>query len=346
MGCYQGKMKIPDDVVNENGEEKQNEAPEGSKAAKRENSQPKMSKIESTRKLEKIEPNNNNSPAAAENNEQVEVEDPNDRLELESGSAAVQGLRQTMEDTHVHIDQVEDLGDCSFYAVYDGHCGKEAADICEIHVHKNIFESDAFRSGEVEAAIKHGFVTTDSLILETGSREGWKTGSTAVISVIKEKFLYVGNVGDSEAVLGQKVEEDKYTPVLCTEKHKAATPSEKKRIQEAGGTVIYGRVFGDLAISRSFGDSDYKKPKAEGDFISVEPHVKKLKLKRSHEFLVLACDGLWDVITYQDCVNIVSSMRKEGKNPTEIATFLTQEALTRKSQDNVTTVVILFTWTK
>lgn len=64
------------------------------------------------------------------------------------------------------------------------------------------------------------------------------------------------------------------------------------------GTVVFGRLFGDLGVSRAFGDKDYKVPAAAADYMSVEPHYRSVTLRPGEdEFFVLACDGLWDKMT-------------------------------------------------
>jgi hypothetical protein len=64
------------------------------------------------------------------------------------------------------------------------------------------------------------------------------------------------------------------------------------------GNVVFGRLFGDLGVSRAFGDKDYKTPAAAADYMSVEPHYRSMTLRPGDdEFFVLACDGLWDKMT-------------------------------------------------
>lgn len=89
--------------------------------------------------------------------------------------------------------------------------------------------------------------------------------------------------------------------MLLTEKHKPTAPAEKKRIEDAGGQVVFGRVLGSLAVSKSLGDLDFKHPynRADGDFVSAVPYIHKVELNSKHPFIVIACDGLWDKLTYE-----------------------------------------------
>jgi serine/threonine protein phosphatase PrpC len=128
--------------------------------------------------------------------------------------------------------------------------------------------------------------------------------------------------------------------------HKASVESEKARIKAAGGMVMRGRVYGDLAISRALGDSQYKRPTAEGDFVSAIPATKQVPLREEHAFLVLATDGLWDKVSFEETVNIVKE--KLDADPQycckALARELTELTIERGSGDNVTIIVVVFEW--
>ena len=83
--------------------------------------------------------------------------------------------------------------------------------------------------------------------------------------------------------------------MLLSEKHTPTSTSEKERVTQAGGRIIFGRVLGTLAVSRSIGDIDYKYPhnKASADFVTASPFVNKVDMSPTDEFLIIACDGLW-----------------------------------------------------
>jgi serine/threonine protein phosphatase PrpC len=136
---------------------------------------------------------------------------------------------------------------------------------------------------------------TDKNILQKAEEEGWNNGSTAVAALIINNILYLANTGDAEAVMGVK-KDDRYEAVLLSEKHKPAT--EKPRVEKAGGRVIFGRIGGNLAVSRALGDIEYKFPynqKTGGsdDWVTSDPYTNKYELTPDVGFIVLACDGLW-----------------------------------------------------
>src|SRR4051794_5763218 len=99
---------------------------------------------------------------------------------------------------------------------------------------------------------------TDQAILQKADSEGWNSGSTAVAVLVINNTMYVANTGDAEAVMGIRQPNDKHKAVLLSEKHKPST--EKPRIEKAGGRVIFGRIGGNLAVSRALGDIEYKFP--------------------------------------------------------------------------------------
>lgn len=246
----------------------------------------------------------------------------------------------------------------SFYAVYDGHGGVQAANMCEEIFHKNLISTEEFHSNNIEEAISKAFEKTDKEILEKSVEENWTSGSTAVMALIHENILWVANAGDSEAVLARKrtpktTETDpsqtnneatsEYEPILLTYKHKPTDNSEKERIRKAGGHVVFGRVMGSLAVARSFGDREFKFPynKAEGDFVSAIPYIQKLTLDPHQDhFLIISCDGLWDRMSYEYAVDLVSNCRNEGKTAQQTADILVRNAIERGSLDNVTAIVV------
>jgi len=290
--------------------------------------------------------------AVSENCSKEEIsslsESTNEQEYPKSGFESVQGRRISMEDAHVCIDDLQKEFKelklpykCSYYGVYDGHGGVEAAIMCEKHLHKNILSDPAFSTGDIETAFKRGFKETDKVVLEEAANKMWRSGSTVVITIVVENRIYIANVGDSEAVLAKR-NESKYDAILLSKKQKPSDDNEKERIKKAGGHVVFGRVMGSLAVSRAIGDKDFKCPfnKSEDDFVSAEPFVNKIELSPENEFLIVACDGLWDKFTYDQAVNFISNERESGRSASEAAKNIVQCALNRGTFDNVTTIVV------
>eukprot|EP01130_Rhizamoeba_saxonica_P017309 TRINITY_DN834_c0_g1_i2.p1 TRINITY_DN834_c0_g1~~TRINITY_DN834_c0_g1_i2.p1 ORF type:complete len:294 (-),score=88.71 TRINITY_DN834_c0_g1_i2:67-948(-) len=268
-------------------------------------------------------------------------------IRVSSGVYDVQGRRSTMEDTHKCIDDViESNSDATFpfqnlsyFGVFDGHGGTEAAILLEQHLHKNLFKNEQFISGNVETAINEGFEETDNFIISEAIANDWTNGSTGVISIICDNILYTANVGDSEAILISE-ESGQVSHELLTFPHKASDPDEKERIKNLGGHVFFNRVFGSLAVSRAFGDSRFKKPTSSNNFVSHVPYISKKELQPSNLALVLACDGLWDVMSYDETAQLVKENFDNNKDPGEVANALVHKALQLYTEDNVTVVVV------
>lgn len=254
-----------------------------------------------------------------------------------------------MEDTHVHLDvvTVEEKSPwtkISYYGVYDGHGGRTTADIVKDELHKTILATPEFLTGRPEDSLSQAFQAVDKIVVEKANAEGWMNGTTAVVAMILDGTLHVANVGDAEACL-VSVEGDEIKEVEnLTYPHKANDSAEKKRIEELGGHVFFGRVFGALAVARAFGDSRYKQPKTSQNFVSVEPYLKTVPLNSSHKYLILACDGLWDVCTHEQASAFVHKLFQQGKSSQEVSQELVKHALDLKTDDNVTVVVVKIEW--
>jgi len=272
---------------------------------------------------------------------------------LSSGVSEAQGRRDTMEDTHKHIDdllaipefaQISSFKKVAYYAVFDGHGGDQTAKMVENALHPRIFSSEEFSRGDVNAALEKGFEDMDRVVVEEANKNNWMNGSTCVVGLVLDGVLTVANIGDSEGVLISVSPTGETIAQNLTKPHKATDPGEKERIEALGGHVFFGRVFGALAVSRSFGDAKYKKPKTSKDFVSWEPFIESIPLTQDHKFLVLACDGLWDVMTHKEVAELTHKTFNEGKTPSEVARHLVRTALNKKTEDNVTVIVVKIDW--
>ena len=127
-------------------------------------------------------------------------------------------------------------------------------------------------------------------------------GCTACSAIITPTEIICGNSGDSRAVLARKSSTPggKFLAVELSEDHKPELPSERQRIEKAGGFVEDNRVKGVLNLSRSLGDLEYKQDATlsfEDQMITAVPEIKKQKLGSDAAFLIIACDGIWDCLT-------------------------------------------------
>ncbi|KRZ53825.1 putative protein phosphatase 2C T23F11.1, partial [Trichinella nativa] len=236
---------------------------------------------------------------------------------LKVGSSSMQGWRIQMEDAHTHLLSLPEDEKVSFFGVYDGHGGACASRYASCHLHKAIAQTKAFAEGDLVEAIKQGFLDVDKDMLENHGNLVGVAGTTAVIVMLKEDTLFCGNVGDSRAVIsaGGVAEPLSFD-------HKPVNEGEIKRIFSAGGWVEFNRVNGNLAMSRALGDFIYKacqekSPKEQ--IVTAYPDVVSRSLTDADEFIVLACDGVWDVMTNQEVVDFCRERIAAGLAPEKVA---------------------------
>ena len=126
-------------------------------------------------------------------------------------------------------------------------------------------------------------------------------GCTANVMLIKKGILYVANAGDSRAVMGRGGK-----CVALSVDHKPDNDPEMQRIMKAGGSVIEGRVDGNLNLSRALGDLRYKTNKslrAEDQMITSNPEITKQQLTAGCDFIVMGCDGVYETKTSEEIVD-------------------------------------------
>uniref|UniRef100_A0A7N8WLB1 protein-serine/threonine phosphatase n=1 Tax=Mastacembelus armatus TaxID=205130 RepID=A0A7N8WLB1_9TELE len=164
------------------------------------------------------------------------------------------------------------------------------------------------RYGQNCNAVKHAACAT-FMYLQPGS----DSGTTAVVALIRGKQLIVANAGDSRCVVSERGK-----AVDMSYDHKPEDEVELARIKNAGGKVTMdGRVNGGLNLSRAIGDHFYKRNKIlppEEQMISAMPDVKVLTLNEDHDFMVIACDGIWNVLSSQEVVDFISERIKPDES--------------------------------
>lgn len=244
------------------------------------------------------------------------------------------GWRKDMEDSHFEMLSVSESSDDSLFAVFDGHGGSAVARFCSEHFPAVLLQDLDFATGGVAEGLRRTYLKLDEMLQDPGifqelkkyskgknSSSGGDTppvtkrpvnanpaltaGCTAVVVHVHNKTLTVANSGDSRAVLCR----DGHAIDLTVD-HKVTLESEVSRISAAGGIVLNGRVNGSLNLTRAIGDLAFKGDASlppEGQVITANPDVYVMELDpESDDFVVLACDGLWEVMTSQEVVDFVS----------------------------------------
>uniref|UniRef100_A0A0E0CFN2 protein-serine/threonine phosphatase n=1 Tax=Oryza meridionalis TaxID=40149 RepID=A0A0E0CFN2_9ORYZ len=245
------------------------------------------------------------------------------------GYASAPGKRASMEDFYeTRIDGVdgETIG---LFGVFDGHGGARAAEYVKQHLFSNLIKHPKFIS-DIKSAIAETYNHTDSEFLKAESSHTRDAGSTASTAILVGDRLLVANVGDSRAVVCRGGD-----AIAVSRDHKPDQSDERQRIEDAGGFVMWAgtwRVGGVLAVSRAFGDKLLKQ------YVVADPEIKEEVVDSSLEFLILASDGLWDVVSNKEAVDMVRPIQ----DPEQAAKRLLQEAYQRGSADNITVVIVRF----
>ncbi|XP_076948221.1 putative protein phosphatase 2C member 13, mitochondrial [Bidens hawaiensis] len=248
---------------------------------------------------------------------------------LSCGYTSFRGKRASMEDFYdVKTCKINGQTVCLF-GIFDGHGGSRAAEYLKENLFKNLMNHPEFMTN-TKLAISETYQQTDSEFLELGKDMFRDDGSTASTAVLVGNHLYVANVGDSRTVISKA---GKAIPL--SDDHKPNRSDERKRIENAGGVVMWAgtwRVGGVLAMSRAFGNRMLKQ------FVVAEPEIQEQELDEEFELLVLASDGLWDVVPNEDAV----SLALLEEEPESAARKLVETAFSRGSADNITCIVVRF----
>lgn len=246
--------------------------------------------------------------------------------------------------------------DIGVFGVFDGHGGDLAAIFVEHNLiaylensghYSDMLESEGGKKGKPDGralglALGETFMDLDEDMRQVEEVHSGRdeSGSTGVVGVMTPTELVIANCGDSRLVL---VRDGKVG--FATEDHKPYNSGERSRIEKAGGVVEADRVNGDLASSRAFGDFMYKEDKtrpATEQLISVQPDVTIINRKSNDQFLIIACDGVWDVFTNEEAASFVYTSMKLGCGLGRCAELLIEESLERDSRDNISVIIVTF----
>jgi serine/threonine protein phosphatase PrpC len=259
-------------------------------------------------------------------------------------------------------------------AIFDGHGGEGTANYCAKHLLEAVDQALGEALGTqqpedlqpvLEQAIITGCLKTDEGVLQTSVKHD-KSGCVAAMVFVDQStgVLCAATVGDAQAMLCSQGIATRLSVI-----HKPFMPAEQQRIEAAGHYVVNGRLDGALAISRAFGDYQFKvtspqvdgkegvlkNPPTERACVAVPAMVHR-KLEPTDEFIVIGCDGLWDVMNHDDAAAWVRrrfEIEKKDcglspawcKQPFKLlAKELCEYAVTKGSTDNVSVIILLIEW--
>ena len=281
-------------------------------------------------------------------------------------NSSIGKIRDYNEDT-ITVTKIE-LNNNNFYffAVYDGHGGKGCSTYLRENLHNNIKE---FSTSGIKQAIQ---ITEEKFKIEQALKENGElndsSGSCGIMAMIQGNKCIIANVGDSRLVLFKKGK-----VFFATEDHKPNTETEKRRIKLAGGEIYQTitlfplrqngkeieppwRVLpGRLSVSRTFGDIEAKETKFGGipGVVLALPDITEIELDNEFNFMVIGCDGIFDVLSNEEILECIKIVLKE-KNVKEIkeddvhelcgdfAAMIVKSAIAKDSSDNVSCIVVAF----
>lgn len=262
-------------------------------------------------------------------------------------SVSLKGKRPQNEDKHniiINIDgDDKNIGNINYYAVYDGHGGKFVSKF----LHDNLWK--CFVDKRVVYPLKKNFIKKiyeywQDLLKKNYKEHATNAGSTCLVVVQYRSqncdFLNILNTGDSRCVLCRN-----NLAIPLTKDNKPHWPEENERIKKLGGQIIFDgfdwRIC-DLSVSRAFGDITAE------PYVTCLPDIYKYKLNPNDKFIIIACDGLWDVLGSQDVVNFVlehcydMSTGQTNNANINIAKKLAEFAINKGSTDNVSIIIVFF----
>lgn len=267
----------------------------------------------------------------------------------------------------------------TFFSVFDGHGGTHAAQFASKHLLPDVVRLIGSKVS-FESALRRAFLATDRALItpkattqtsvdddddienapekETGHEltqlkssqpdiveETQRTsGTTATVVAVTSTEIFVAHVGDTRAVLARSVrisdsQSQQEHERLCDD-HRADRPDEAMRIERAGGLVMdvrgIARVNGTLAVSRSLGDAHMT------GLVTADPDVTVRQLTGDETFIVVASDGLWDVVSDADGVAVVHAVRADAPKKwlEDAAKALVELAWERGSHDDICAMII------
>ena len=269
-------------------------------------------------------------------------------------SISLIGRRDKNEDQHDIIinlnNKYENMNNINFFGVYDGHGGKDVSKYLKENLSNyftdkinqfNISDSVNFKK-YIEKIFDH----LQSKLEIKFKNISYTIGSTALIIIMfkhnNDIYSYVANIGDCRSILC----DSKNIPRQLTNDHKPNQIKEKNRIQNLGGKIYfdgYDWRIGDLSVSRAFGDMD------SAPYVTHKPEIFKYKIKKNDKFIVIGCDGLWDVMTNKnvndfilDKINKIKITEMSGYSNNNIAYLLANYAIKKGSTDNISIIIIFF----
>ncbi|ODV80123.1 ser/thr protein phosphatase [Suhomyces tanzawaensis NRRL Y-17324] len=289
----------------------------------------------------------------------------------------MQGYRMSMEDAHdVKVNEDESL---AVFGVFDGHGGKQCSEYLSEHLPRAIFRTlnnwhkalvgipgaKPIELSQYMTSIKNAFFHIDHEL--SSMPHLLNCGSTGIVTtIIRDRYIIVANTGDSRCILSVDG-----VPKTLSFDHKPILMNERIRVENSNGYVLNNRINEILALSRAFGDFTFKAPYIDNTKnkyilqnrkyfkhdlvhlppelfqVTVEPEILVYDLHQTTpEFIVVACDGIWDCYKNTKIVQIIRDKLALGWKLNKIVEFILQDCLMMANNytgigfDNMTLIII------
>ena len=239
----------------------------------------------------------------------------------------------------------------AFFAVYDGHGGSNVARYTGATLYARLGRSESFKNKNWNEALVESFLNTDEALKQSPELSSDPSGCTAVCVLItppaeehQSRKIICANAGDSRAILSLSG-----NSFPMSYDHKPQNESENDRIVKAGGFVEIGRVNGNLALSRAIGDFEFKQNQdlpPQSQIVTAVPDIIDHECTGEEEFVVLACDGIWDCLSSQSVIDIVRRSIANGEELKDICGNIMDKCLAPDSElggigcDNMTICIV------
>lgn len=232
----------------------------------------------------------------------------------------------------------------SYFAVFDGHSGPTIAQFCGNMLPQFLTDTEQYKKGKYAEAMRESYINIDKHLSQHPTFRDDRSGCTAVSVLVTQNEIICANAGDSRAVLCRN---GKAIPLSID--HKPTLPGERKRIERAKSIVHNKRVNGILALSRAIGDFSFKRRPFipwEEQAVTCVPDVVSAPINRdADEFVIIACDGIWDVLSNEAVVTFIRTRLQKGIAPATICESLMDACLSTGpfglGCDNMSVILVL-----
>ena len=247
-----------------------------------------------------------------------------------------------MEDKSKSIENFNNNNNQMLFEIFDGHGGDDISNFLQqnfAQIYKQYLEINNY---DIPKSLTNSFIEADKIIKESLTNLDGMGSTGTIIHLLWENnaklMVYCGNVGDSRVSLISPTH-----IIRLSYDHRMSDEKEKNRILESGIEVIENRIGGELMLTRIFGDYEFKtknkKNKKKG--VICEPFLSKIKidLNIKDQFLILASDGIWDLVSEKE----IQQMIEMNNNSEKLCAMIIKKALDKDTWDNMSVFAIRLT---